>query len=886
MCSKKTTYTGLAIAFAVFMLSTATRAQAQYNYRQQPLITIIKDIQQKTTYRFLYRESLVSNVKLSFSSDEKTLFNHLGSNLKTHGIDMKVDSSRSQVLIYKSANSPSAKPNNIRISGYIVDASSGERLPYATISWKHNGHLKGTTSNSAGYFTFQETTHMNDFPIKASYVGYSSQSVDLDIRNQNEVKEVTIRLRPELVGSGEIVVTGQNYYASHDSATYSYIDIGTFSPLGESNSIRALQMLPSVGLNPALSSGINVRGSSSDGFRVLLDGITIYNQSHLFGLLDSFNSDALHRSGMFYGITPAQFQGPPGGTLMLKTRNGSLNRIHSSVGFSNSTVKATLEGPFREGRSSWLVSGRHSYMNTVNWLNNKELVGWGLDINRNREVLADGFSDLQSNIIDPGNFEARFFDIHSKLRFEGKRGNRFILSAYYGGDLTDQTASRKSLRLNFAENPDELEDEDVKTKNEWGNFSSSIEYEASLSDRVFSRTSAAVSVYETDFSKDDFTYSRFRETGGVVNTLVFVQPFANKSILNEIKGEQQFDISFKNVMWTIGATYQYYLNEYFEESFDRSAFFINSTTHKIDGYTQFDIHVLPDVQLNLGSRMHYYSDGSYLRWSPRTKLELFPERVVSLSAGYSRNYQFLHQINLDNVITSDVWILSNKNQPPGEVDYITTGVYIKPSRYFYLQTEGYLKYFENLRLHEINTQTLTNTFSEAPWFFDNDGYGRGVEVMLRNNFDYFTLTQTFALSKMEMNNPLINEGESFPVDWDRTYRYTTSVEIRPVNHFSLFVSWLYATGTPNKLAVFGNDEQERLGDYQRTDLTLEYKNRLDFGYIDLSLSIYNLFDRLNPWYRENSFILDRSGSRPRLRDVPVNVYDLGFQPSFEISVTF
>lgn len=121
--------------------------------------------------------------------------------------------------------------------------------------------------------------------------------------------------------------------------------IGTFSPLGESNAVRSLQMLPAVSMNTALNDGINIRGSSSDGFHVLLDGLTVYNQSHLFGLLDAMNADVLKSSGFYYDVTPAQYQAPLGGTLSLITRTGSINDFRSSFGISNTALKSTVEGP-------------------------------------------------------------------------------------------------------------------------------------------------------------------------------------------------------------------------------------------------------------------------------------------------------------------------------------------------------------------------------------------------------------------------------------------------------------------------------------------------------------------------------------------------------------
>lgn len=873
---------GLAFLASILLWANAHVAYSQHSYSNTPLIDIINDIEKTTSYKFLYREALVSNLQLTMTSEPNALLDSLQSELKRHRISMRVDSARKQVVIYKSNDDPHA--GNNEVSGYVVDATTGERLPFATLYWTKNGSLKGTTANSAGHFSLSETSRDTSLLVTASYVGYGSRSTEIDREDGSAVDELTIRLTPESIGGNEIIVTGQNYFSSLDTLLRDYVDMGNFSPLGESNTLRALQLLPSVSINTAMSNGLNVRGSASDGLHVLLDGTPIFNQSHLFGLLDSFNADVLRRSGLFYDITPAQFQAPPGGTLTLSTKTGSLNEFHSSIGVSNSSYRATLEGPLVKGKSSWLLSGRHSYMNSVNWLNNSDLIEWGLNIDRPSEPIGVNLVDVESRLITPGAYQAQFFDVHGKLYFEGNRGNRFYISSYYGGDDTDQSAERLIRKFDEPTSTSFLGPIEVETNNTWDNFAASAHYEHSFSPSVFSHTSASFSVYETDYAKSDFTYIQFDEESNLSEA--FIYPFANRSIINELKGEQRIDVDFREFLWTIGASYQYYLGEYYENSFDRPGFFIHESAHKVDAYTQFDFNRWNYVRLNAGARFHYYTNGSFLRGSPRIKLELLPKQPVTLSMGYSRNYKFLHQINLYNVISADVWILSKESQPPSEVDYLTSGIYIKPGPWLYLQAESYIKHFNDLRLHEINTQSLTNTFAEAPWFSDNNGYGRGVEILMRNSFKGFSLTNTFTWSKMELQNERLNNGEVFPVEWDRTYRYTVTAEINPIKHFYIYLSWLYATGTPNQLATFGPDTIKRLADYYRTDLNFEYKRKTDFGEMDLSLSFFNLFDRQNPWYREYSFVIDASRPRERLRTVPVNVFDLGFQPSFEVSLSF
>ena len=68
-------------------------------------------------------------------------------------------------------------------------------------------------------------------------------------------------------------------HADLDTTWHHLLHPGLFSPLGESSVLRSLQSLPAVSFSTAFTSGLNVRGSRSDGFQVLLDGAPISTPS-------------------------------------------------------------------------------------------------------------------------------------------------------------------------------------------------------------------------------------------------------------------------------------------------------------------------------------------------------------------------------------------------------------------------------------------------------------------------------------------------------------------------------------------------------------------------------------------------------------------------------
>jgi len=62
---------------------------------------------------------------------------------------------------------------------------------------------------------------------------------------------------------------------------------------GEADVLKVIQLLPGVQAGVEGTSGIYVRGGGPDQNLYLLDGVPVYNPSHLLGIFSVFNPEAL-----------------------------------------------------------------------------------------------------------------------------------------------------------------------------------------------------------------------------------------------------------------------------------------------------------------------------------------------------------------------------------------------------------------------------------------------------------------------------------------------------------------------------------------------------------------------------------------------------------------
>jgi len=892
---------------AAFYPSGRVAAQnaASVQQKSMSLRAAIERVEAETAYRFLYRDAVIAGRSVAFipprqasdagssdagssdagSSDVETSdaawVESLSRAVRPLGLDLRVDTQRKQVLVVPPSTG-SKGPVPDAIQGQVVDAETGTRLPLATLLWSEGGTTAGTATGDDGRFRIRlgnAWSSGDTLTVRASYVGFAPRVVRIPL--SPPPGDVTIRLQPKQTEAPEVVVQTRAIVAELDTSWWGVLRAERYAPLGEANVMRALQPLPSIGITGAITSGLVVRGSRPDGFQVMLDGAPIYNAHHLFGLFDAFNADALQTVGLFYGIAPATYAAPPGGTLAFQTRTGSQASIRTTLHASSTALSGTVEGPWGGGRGSYLISARRSYLDIVDWMGNDALVAQGLDVDRPTEPLPGDaigrVGERTTRALDP---DASFYDVHLKAYDESSGGRRTTLSLYAGAD----DASQGLYRLVRDETDERrLTIDTARTKDRWGNASASLRIDQPLSDRAYGRVTLAGSRYYSRYRKDDFVYLLPRAS--LQDDRFNVAPFSNENTLYEGRAEVRADLALpEQGTAAFGAAGYYYDVTYREDTPLADPYDARRQTVRADVYGQLDTSPGP-VDLSLGLRAHVYSDGNVLRLSPRLQARVWPDRPVSIGAGYTRSHQFLHRLDIVGETSSAVWVPSTDAQPPGRVDHLTAGVYVTPPGGTSLQVEAYLKAQENVRIHETiaRLQRGDQSVLLAPWSANNRTIAQGLEVLGRQRLGLVSATAGYTWSRVDVDVP---GGPTEPAPWDRRHQVTSRLEASS-GGWSGALTGTYATGTPSDYAGVVAGEPERVGDTVRLDASIQYERSWGARRLRLRAAVYNLTDRANPWYRTPVLVWTRSGG-PRSdvtgEYVILDTYDIGIQPSFAVTL--
>ena len=79
--------------------------------------------------------------------------------------------------------------------------------------------------------------------------------------------------------------------------------------LGEVDIIKSIPLLPGGSTIGEGASGFNVRGGRIDQNLVLMDGVQLFNTSHVLGFFSIFNPELTRDFTLYKGNIPAQFGG-------------------------------------------------------------------------------------------------------------------------------------------------------------------------------------------------------------------------------------------------------------------------------------------------------------------------------------------------------------------------------------------------------------------------------------------------------------------------------------------------------------------------------------------------------------------------------------------------
>ncbi|RYY21181.1 MAG: TonB-dependent receptor [Cytophagaceae bacterium] len=714
-----------------------------------------------------------------------------------------------------------------------VRATDGTALPGASVAVPALG--VGTATDAQGHYRLALPAGAQQ--VTVSFVGYVPQTVAVS-RSQHH--DFTLAPNPNELG--EVVVQGQQTLREKLETTQmgvEHLSIREAKLLpalfGEVDILKTLQLKPGVQSGGEGSSGLFVRGGSSDQNLVLLDNALVYNPNHLFGLFSVFNSDAVQSVDLYKSGFPAQFGGRLSSVIDVKMREGSREKFTVTGGLGLIASRLSVEGPLGRGRAgqpargSFIVSGRRTYFDVFTRALNR----------------ANAADEEYRPIPD-----YYFHDFSAKANYALGDKDQVFFTGYLGRDVFGFN-SFGDFAADFA----------------WGNTLGTLRWQHTFSDKLTANTQVGLTSYRY-----------------ALGSSFDILSFGLTSTIRDLTARTDFDYAWKEGhALRFGASltqHAFEIGRLQIESDDNSLALDNNISYPAQEaglYLSDNWKVSERVQAELGLRLSGFgSQGqAYGGLEPRAAVRYALTNNVSLKANYALMYQYAHLVNNTGAsLPTDIWYPSRLNVRPQRSQQVSTGVsWLLGGGKYLLTNEVYYKWAANQIDFRDGAQIYANPNLNQEFLFGR-GWSYGNELYLEKKegkttgWIGYTLAWAWRQFPPQNGTEGINGGRPFYPSYDRRHNLNVVVLHQLSPRVSLTGSFVYTSGAPTTLPagrfplqnvpggdlllapIYPDRNTYRLIPYHRLDLGLVWKLKpVRFGTErDLTFSVYNAYDRRNAYF--------------------------------------
>jgi outer membrane receptor protein involved in Fe transport len=517
---------------------------------------------------------------------------------------------------------------------------------------------------------------------------------------------------------------------------------------------------------------------------------------------------------------PAQLGGGTASVFDISTRSGDMHDYHFGASIGLLSAKAMVEGPIQQGRSSFLVAGRRSYI----------------------DLLLKASDEYRDNTL-------HFYDVNIRLNFRLSQQDVLSLSFFSGRD-----------NLGLAD----------MMNMKWGNLTATANWLHTFSEQHYANTKLLYSDFMSDVGIDMLNIY-YTMKGYIRHTTAQHQQVwqLGKHRLNY--GVEATHLQLQSAEWDINL-----LHQREKRNALTGALWLGdewAVSDKMELSAGLRLHLFSV----LGGAPYYQIDGegnitetiekgsgsivkTYVDVEPRVSLKYALNKQHSLKLGYSRTTQDIHAISgMSMSMPFDRYTMTSNIVKPEQADQVALGwVGITPRGDYDFSAEAYYKDIRNVYDYRDGKAFYSEIEIER-LILGGKGRAYGFELCAHKNNGPLTGWVSYTLSWSKNKIEGINGGEWYTAANDRRHDLAVVGMYQLSKRWELAATWRYNTGqaltAPSaKYDIDGTTfyyYHERNGyrapAYHRLDLSATYTKKVDDFTCIWSFGLYNAYCRYNPF---------------------------------------
>ena len=268
-------------------------------------------------------------------------------------------------LVFLSASSTGS------ITGEVIDADTHQPLIGANVMLLETD--LGNATNIEGKFSINNIA-VGSYTISVSMIGYESISrANVNIYSQRQTP-LKFYLHTAAL-QGETVKVTAGYFEKAKDGIVSTQTIGIeeirSDPVGSYDIQMMVHALPSVVTATDQNNEIIVRGGGPGENLFIMDNLEIPNPNHFGevgtggGPVSILNTEFVERIDFFAGGFPARYGDKQSSVMDISLREGNYSNFESELEVSMGGAGLLAEGPFADGKGSYIASIRKSFLKYI-----------------------------------------------------------------------------------------------------------------------------------------------------------------------------------------------------------------------------------------------------------------------------------------------------------------------------------------------------------------------------------------------------------------------------------------------------------------------------------------------------------------------------------------
>lgn len=855
--------------FVQFLATTVFAQNYKFIFSEVPLSEALKEVAAKTQIKLSFDAGLLKQTMVSAHIDEDQVPLILENLL--NATDFTFEKKYDTYLIVR--KNVTDKPLSVKyktISGIVFDRESGERLPYASVSGAKN--QSAVLTNVEGSFSIRIPDSVQT-ALQIRYLGF--QTLDTTITTGVGSAYLRFGLKQRMLSIETVDITGSRIemLGSGKEAGHVVFNPSRFVDLpnyGETDVFKALQLLPGIS-SFENSSQLNIRGGTADQNLVLLDGFTLYNLDHFFGVFSALNPNVIKNIQVYRGGFDSRYGERVSAIVDIVGKSGNQSKPAFYGGVNLISANLTAEIPITK-KLTVVAAGRRAYSDLYStWLADELLND---KLGQTRLPIPD------ANVITP---EFYFSDFNLKVSYQATDYENISVSAYGSKDYLNSSNNRSDER-------GEISIEDI---NQWGNYGFGATWNKQWDKIYFSSLQLGHSGYFNDYSNASTLI--MTETDLPPGDTAVIRNNEMTNITNEANRLNDYFLTFRSEValaqnhrleFGLSGRYNQFTfykdasRDFVYDNLDKSAFLFT-------GFIQDGISIGERLTIKPGVRINYYTNSNRFYLEPRLAGAYSFSEEWAFKFATGRYVQFLNKSGTEQTFgyNRDFWVLSDGDvNPVVTSNHFIAGLSFTKNK-FYIDLEGYYKTVNGLQeyLFTSNQDRPEQEPSSAPGLFSRfvsgNGKAMGVDFLAKYEGTHYTTWLAYSLSKSTRRFNEINGGAEIPGNFDQTHelKWTNLYNIQKWNFSTLAI---YNTGKPYVESSSVDTDfnatraYNRLPDYFRVDLSVNYNFNIKNVNIKPGLSILNAFNTDN--YLDAYTRVFNFGDNPQTETTLVQAQSLTF----------